>query len=202
MDHYSLVPLTTVNTHTFCLVSDDETKYDWPDYYLQASSDLERREWVHLLERFVSQSTSVLEKWLHRVDLTDSITTAPNLQPSTSCSSLPHTTKSFESLPPHITKKTIKRRPSDYLLSTTRHLMSPSSSSSSSSIHLKESNSSKISKLFLFKTKSTCSSMTSSTIDLHEEDNDDTPPTVAPEKPIINPKDFDNSFTQFYYYSK
>lgn len=55
--------------HTFCLVSDDDTKFDWPDYFLQAENDIERANWVETLHDHVSQSKSVLEKWLERLDM-------------------------------------------------------------------------------------------------------------------------------------
>jgi hypothetical protein len=144
--------------------------------------------------------TSVLDKWLDRVDLPEgqedmpAVPFSPLPQQSTSCSYLPaHTTQSFESLP----KKTIiKRRPSDYLLSTM--------SSSSNSVNYPGG--SKISKLLSsFKTRSSSSSVASSTIDslIHipqEQDEDDTQYNKALEVPIINPKDFDNSMTTEYYY--
>lgn len=78
LDHYSLVPdaqpLTSLNQkqwrlNTFCLVSDDETKFDWPDYFLQAEDSYDRNAWVENLQTHVSQSKTVLEKWLERLDL-------------------------------------------------------------------------------------------------------------------------------------
>lgn len=78
LDHYSLVPdaqpLTGLNSkqlkhNTFCLVSDDESKFDWPDYFLQASSVEERKLWINTLQSYVFQSTSVLEKWLNKIEI-------------------------------------------------------------------------------------------------------------------------------------
>ncbi|KAI8882146.1 PH-domain-containing protein, partial [Backusella circina FSU 941] len=77
LDHYSLVPNAEARLsidkkykpHTFCLISDDETKYNWPDYFLQASSDEERQIWVDHIQKHVSQSKSILDKWLERLDL-------------------------------------------------------------------------------------------------------------------------------------
>lgn len=78
LDHYSLVPdaqpLTSLNQkqwkdHTFCLVSDDESKHDWPDYFLQASNDEERILWAEKIQKHVSQSKSILDKWLERLEL-------------------------------------------------------------------------------------------------------------------------------------
>ncbi|KAI8889258.1 hypothetical protein K501DRAFT_239101 [Backusella circina FSU 941] len=78
LDHYSIVPdaqpLTALNQkqwkyNTFCLVSDDESKHDWPDYFLQASSDEERLVWVDKIQKHVSQSKSILDKWLERLEL-------------------------------------------------------------------------------------------------------------------------------------
>lgn len=78
LEHYSLVPdaqpLTSANQkqlryNTFCLVSDDESKFDWPDYLLQASNPEEREAWIDCLQSRVFQSTSVLEKWLDRLHI-------------------------------------------------------------------------------------------------------------------------------------
>lgn len=51
------------------MISDDDTKFDWPDYFLQAENDIERTDWVDSLHKHVSQSKSVLEKWLERLDM-------------------------------------------------------------------------------------------------------------------------------------
>ncbi|KAI9482853.1 MAG: hypothetical protein EXX96DRAFT_555837 [Benjaminiella poitrasii] len=59
--------------HTFCLVSDDPTKYDWPDYFLQAANVTEYGMWIDRLEDYYASyalnSSSVLEKWLDRLQL-------------------------------------------------------------------------------------------------------------------------------------
>lgn len=55
--------------HTFCLVSDDDTKFDWPDYFLQAENAVERDRWVDQIHSHVSQSQSVLDKWLDRLEV-------------------------------------------------------------------------------------------------------------------------------------
>lgn len=96
LDHYSLVPdaqpATSLNQkqsklNTFCLVSDDETKFDWPDYYLQAPSAKERETWVYNLQDHVSQSTTVLEKWLDRLQLPpQDMQTLSIHRPSITCS--------------------------------------------------------------------------------------------------------------------
>ncbi|KAI8377073.1 hypothetical protein EDC96DRAFT_494391 [Choanephora cucurbitarum] len=77
LDHYALVPdfQTSIcpkrNKHiTFLLLSDDESKYDWPDYYLQTSASEERLRWEEALQKRVQHSTSVLDKWLDRLDIT------------------------------------------------------------------------------------------------------------------------------------
>lgn len=67
-------PLPSLNQkqwkfHTFCLVSDDETKFDWPDYFLQAENQEERTVWVDCLQQHISQSKTVLEKWLERLEI-------------------------------------------------------------------------------------------------------------------------------------
>ncbi|KAI7903847.1 uncharacterized protein BX663DRAFT_505446 [Cokeromyces recurvatus] len=88
LDHYNLV----LNSHSltsllnqkqpqrkqtiFCLVSDDTTKYNWPDYFLQAADAIEYRMWINSLEdRYLSHlihnSSSVLDKWLDRLKLPD-----------------------------------------------------------------------------------------------------------------------------------
>ncbi|GAN09378.1 hypothetical protein MAM1_0263c08904 [Mucor ambiguus] len=102
LDHYSLVadaqPVTSLNQkqsklNTFCLVSDDETKFDWPDYYLQAPSAEERAVWVDSLQDHVSQSTTVLEKWLDRLQLPPQDMQALSIhQPSQTCSETTATT--------------------------------------------------------------------------------------------------------------
>ncbi|KAK4513229.1 uncharacterized protein ATC70_013024 [Mucor velutinosus] len=102
LDHYSLVPdaqpVTSLNQkqsklNTFCLVSDDETKFDWPDYYLQAPSAEERAVWVDNLQDHVFQSTTVLEKWLDRLQLPPQDMQALSIhQPSTTCSETTATT--------------------------------------------------------------------------------------------------------------
>ncbi|KAI8348861.1 hypothetical protein BD560DRAFT_450291 [Blakeslea trispora] len=77
LDHYTLVPDFQSSTctkrtkhNTFLLLSDDETKYDWPDYYLQTSEPEDRERWEERLERHVQHSTSVLDKWLDRLEIT------------------------------------------------------------------------------------------------------------------------------------
>ncbi|KAL9556243.1 hypothetical protein MBANPS3_001968 [Mucor bainieri] len=102
LDHYSLVPdaqpVTSLNQkqsklNTFCLVSDDETKFDWPDYYLQAPSAEERAVWVDSLQDHVSQSTTVLEKWLDRLQLPPQDMQALSIhRPSRTCSETTNTT--------------------------------------------------------------------------------------------------------------
>ncbi|KAF1800323.1 hypothetical protein V8B55DRAFT_1546327 [Mucor lusitanicus] len=96
LDHYSLVPdaqpVTSLNQkqsklNTFCLVSDDEAKFDWPDYYLQAPSAQDRAVWVDSLQDHVSQSTTVLEKWLDRLQLPPQDMQALSIhQPAKTCS--------------------------------------------------------------------------------------------------------------------
>ncbi|CAO3646641.1 unnamed protein product [Mucor fragilis] len=115
LDHYSLVPdaqpVTSLNQkqsklNTFCLVSDDETKFDWPDYYLQAPSAEDRAVWVDSLQDHVSQSTTVLEKWLDRLQLPPQDMQALSIhQPSKTCSETTATSnttfiKDLPSLPP------------------------------------------------------------------------------------------------------
>ncbi|KAI7893533.1 uncharacterized protein EV154DRAFT_501490 [Mucor mucedo] len=155
LDHYSLVanaqPLTSMNQkqwryHTFCLVSDDDTKFDWPDYFLQAENDCERADWVDSLHDHVSQSKSVLEKWLERLDMPaeeitvmTSIYSHDDIDPSQEKASvlssvnLPpplHHQKSNESFGTLATHSSLsvdgessKRRPSDFTASRSTELI-------------------------------------------------------------------------------
>lgn len=109
LDHYSLVPdaqpLTSLNQkqwkyNTFCLVSDDETKFDWPDYFLQAPSAEDRAIWVDSLQDHVSQSTTVLEKWLERLQLPPQDMQALSIyQPSINSPTTPTFIKDLPELP-------------------------------------------------------------------------------------------------------
>ncbi|GAA5814413.1 hypothetical protein MFLAVUS_007909 [Mucor flavus] len=221
LDHYSLVPnaqpLTSLNQkqwryNTFCLVSDDEAKFDWPDYYLQAEDIDKRNKWVDSLQRHVSQSKSVLEKWLERLeipqaDINEMTTTYSN----TSSSTLPSTQgrltdasvsnellspprqslrshKSVESLGTFTTKSTstdgYRRRPSDF------------TSSRSTDLSSKLFNS----KIFNWtRPKSSASSVTSSSrsIDTNIVENNSYDLLTAPntplkpiESPIIHPSEY------------
>ncbi|KAG1454818.1 hypothetical protein G6F56_007229 [Rhizopus delemar] len=74
LDHYTLTHVQTENQTTenkqFCLLSDDESKYDWPDYFLQAESEQDWKIWVDCLTQLTTESTtSVLDKWLERLDM-------------------------------------------------------------------------------------------------------------------------------------
>ncbi|KAG1306012.1 hypothetical protein G6F64_007924 [Rhizopus arrhizus] len=76
LDHYTLVLnipseyIQKQNKHLFALLSDDTSKYDWPDYFLQAESEQEWQMWVDCLEALMHhRSTSVLDKWLERLDV-------------------------------------------------------------------------------------------------------------------------------------
>jgi hypothetical protein len=109
LDHYSLVPdaqpLTSLNQkqwkyNTFCLVSDDERKFDWPDYFLQAPSAEDRAIWVDSLQDHVSQSTTVLEKWLGRLQLPPQDMQALSIyQPSITSPTTPTFIKNLPELP-------------------------------------------------------------------------------------------------------
>ncbi|KAI8967718.1 hypothetical protein BDF20DRAFT_898849 [Mycotypha africana] len=82
--HYSLKPdarpIAALHqkqwkANTFALISDDKQKFDWPDYYLQASDVNERQTWIACLQENMSkQSCSVLDKWLSRLHLPPAVT--------------------------------------------------------------------------------------------------------------------------------
>lgn len=215
LDHYSIVPdaqpLTSLNQkqwryHTFCLVSDDETKFDWPDYFLQAENDYERDDWVDSLHQHVTQSKSVLEKWLERLDMPaeklsvmtciyshDDKNTNKFSPPSQDLASLsssvslppPHnsirTYKSVESLGTFSTLSALsmndcKRRPSDFSSSRSTDLTSKLFSS----------------KIFSWtRTKSSASSISSSrsvsTSIIEIESNEFLAAHHTPSKPIESP---------------
>ncbi|RCH89136.1 hypothetical protein CU097_004673 [Rhizopus azygosporus] len=75
LDHYTLIPDPLLpkqkqsKSLIFCLQSNDESKYDWPDYFLQADSEEEKQIWIDCLQKLATgSSTSVLDKWLQRLD--------------------------------------------------------------------------------------------------------------------------------------
>ncbi|RCI01318.1 hypothetical protein CU097_011366 [Rhizopus azygosporus] len=76
LDHYTLIPDPLLpkqkqsKSLIFCLQSNDESKYDWPDYFLQADSEEEKQIWIDCLQKLATgSSTSVLDKWLQRLDM-------------------------------------------------------------------------------------------------------------------------------------
>ncbi|KAI8079052.1 uncharacterized protein B0P05DRAFT_571719 [Gilbertella persicaria] len=214
LNHYSLIPDTQPHeSHkpskhdTFCLVSDDETKYDWPDYYLQAANPEERSVWEDALQHYVTQLTSVLDKWLDRLDIPhddfddtlysarklDSVSihsSQSNILLSTPSQSL-RNHKSTESLSTTFTSFSSynRRRPSDFTCSKSSDL------------------SSKIlgSKAFSWtRPKSSASSVVSSITDSEENDsNEYLPqhtasmiPNKALEMPIIHPSEYNKIYTK------
>ncbi|KAG1443258.1 hypothetical protein G6F56_010739 [Rhizopus delemar] len=77
LEHYTLVPIVEPeivkdNDRTFCLISDDESKFDWPDYLLQAESETEKQIWIDRLQTISRYSVSVLDKWLKRMEIIES----------------------------------------------------------------------------------------------------------------------------------
>ncbi|KAG2231594.1 hypothetical protein BDF21DRAFT_490624 [Thamnidium elegans] len=225
LDHYSLVPnaqpLTSLNQkqwryNTFCLVSDDDAKFDWPDYYLQAEDVNERNKWIDGLQRHVSQSKSVLEKWLERLempqaDITEMTTIYVDKNSNTSSSTLPSTqgrltdaSVSSELLPPPHQSLRSHKSVESLGTFTTKSTSSdgyrrrPSDFASSRSTDL----SSKLfnSKIFNWtRPRSSASSVTSSSrsIDTNIIENDSRDLLSAPntplkpiESPIIHPSEY------------
>lgn len=202
--------------NTFCLVSDDETKFDWPDYYLQAEDTDERNKWIDSLQRHVSQSKSVLEKWLERLEIPQSdINEMTTISSNTSTSTLPSTTQgsgkltnasvSNELLPPprqslrsHKSVESLGTFTTKSTTSTDGYRRRPSDFASSRSTDL----SSKLfnSKIFNWtRPKSSASSVTSSSrsIDTNIVENDSRDLLAAPntplkpiESPIIHPSEY------------
>ncbi|KAI8983631.1 hypothetical protein BDB01DRAFT_791525 [Pilobolus umbonatus] len=72
LNHYNLASIDQSiqqKSNIFCLISDDDNKYDWPDYYLQANNEENLQLWIECLQSCMFQPMSVLDKWLDRLDI-------------------------------------------------------------------------------------------------------------------------------------
>ncbi|KAI9022838.1 hypothetical protein CLU79DRAFT_719058 [Phycomyces nitens] len=78
LDHYTvqtnIIPLNIMRKEnprrsTFCLVSDSSNKNTMPNFFLQADCDESRDIWIMLINPQIIKHTSVLDKWLERLDI-------------------------------------------------------------------------------------------------------------------------------------
>ncbi|KAI8391110.1 uncharacterized protein BYT42DRAFT_555664 [Radiomyces spectabilis] len=107
LDHYHIISnapakKSSQRLHTFLLLSNDEQKQERPDYVLQADSEENMHLWISHLQEEVINSTSVLDKWLKRLDMhTPAPLPSTPLSPplsSSSCQKQPMNSQSYASL--------------------------------------------------------------------------------------------------------
>ncbi|KAL0096340.1 hypothetical protein J3Q64DRAFT_1016755 [Phycomyces blakesleeanus] len=99
LDHYTvhtnIIPLNILRKEnprrsTFCLVSDSTNKTTMPNFFLQADCDESRDIWIMLINPQVIKHTSVLDKWLERLDIQNT-SPAPSSPVTTASTATPIT---------------------------------------------------------------------------------------------------------------
>ncbi|KAG1138145.1 hypothetical protein G6F37_009125 [Rhizopus arrhizus] len=212
LDHYTLVPVVQPelikqnHQSTFCLISDDETKHDWPDYFLQAESENQKQIWIDCIQDLSRHSVSVLDKWLKRLEVSDNSLYSYNGQSDMSrTDDDSESTSSSTISPPSSNSKLsnhffLRNYKSAESLGTTKSISSQQQHSERqrrpSNLSKSSSSSRKILSNKHFNRSSRCTnkSSSSSIISLPEESNEyfhkPMHTTKALEQPIIHPSEY------------